>query len=204
MRTVRPSISRSSRCKAIELAAMVDGRAGGEIASARIFSGLVRHDGNALGAFGRDLMRDLRDAQAAFGRLAAGHRHRVVVENLVGDVDAGGRCGAQRQQSRMGVGAVAHVLKDMRLAGEGRLPDPGDALAAHMRDGRRAAARDVQRHAVAADAGHGAAAVGDFGRRIVRAAGAEIGCPLQLDRGSLRRSASSNSSRASRCSRAGS
>jgi hypothetical protein len=78
-------------------------------------------------------MRDLRDAKAAFGRLAAGHRHRVVIENLVGDIDPGGRCGAQRQQSRMGVGAVPHVLKDMRLAGEGGLPDPGDAFAAHMR-----------------------------------------------------------------------
>jgi hypothetical protein len=109
-------------------------------------------------------MRDLRDAKAAFGRLAAGHRHRVVIENLVGDIDPGGRCGAQRQQSRMGVGAVPHVLKDMRLAGEGGLPDPADAFAAHMRDGRRAAAWDVQRHSVAADAGHGAAAVGDFRR----------------------------------------
>jgi hypothetical protein len=73
---------------------MVNGRAGGEIASARIFSGLVRYNGDALGAFGRDLMRDLGDAKAAFGRLAAGHRHRVVIEYLVGDVDARGSGGA--------------------------------------------------------------------------------------------------------------
>jgi hypothetical protein len=39
-------------------------------------------------------MRDLGDAKAAFGRLAAGHRHRVVIENLVGDVDARGSGGA--------------------------------------------------------------------------------------------------------------
>ena len=62
---------------------------------------------------------------APVGRLAAGHRDRVVVEDLVGDVDAGGRGGADRQQAGMGVGAVAEVLEDVLLAGERRLADPG-------------------------------------------------------------------------------
>ena len=79
-------------------------------------------------------MRDLRHRQAALGGLAAGHRHRVVVEDLVGDVDAGRRGGAQRQQAGMGVGAVAEILEHMLFAGERRLPDPGHALGAHMRD----------------------------------------------------------------------
>jgi hypothetical protein len=148
----------------IELAAVVNGRSGGKIASARIFPGLVRYDGDAVGALGRDLMRDLGDAQPAFGRLAAGHRHRVIVENLVGDIDAGGKRRHAAPTVPNGCRCRPHVLKDMRLAGEGGLPDPGDALAAHMRDGRRAAARDVQRHSVAADAGHGAAAIRDFRR----------------------------------------
>src|SRR6185503_3572937 len=61
---------------AIKLAPMMDGRPVREIGSARIFLRLVRDDGDALGALGCDLMRDLRDAEAAFGGLAAGHRHR--------------------------------------------------------------------------------------------------------------------------------
>ena len=43
----------------IEFAAVMDGGAGGEVI-ARIFFGIVRDDGEALGAFGPDLVRDLR------------------------------------------------------------------------------------------------------------------------------------------------
>ena len=127
-------------------------------------------------------MGDLRDGEPALGRLSAGHRDRVVVKNLVGDVDAGRRRRPQRQQAGMGVGAVAEILKDVRFVGEGRLTDPGHALGAHMRDRRGAPAGHRQRHAVAADAGHRAAAFRHLGRGVVRAAGAEIGRPLQRHR----------------------
>ena len=70
----------------IEIAAVMDGRTGGDIVR-RILVGFVGDDGELLRPFRRYLMRDLRHRQAAFGRLAAGHRHRIVVENLVGDVD---------------------------------------------------------------------------------------------------------------------
>ena len=92
----------------------MDGRAGRKIIR-RIFFGLVGDDDKALGAFGRDLVRDLRDGQAAFGRLAAGHRDRVVVEDLVGDVDAGRSRRADRQQAGMGIGAVAQILEHVLL-----------------------------------------------------------------------------------------
>jgi len=46
-------------------------------------------------------MGDLLDAELAVDGLAAGHRHRVVVEDLVGDVDAGGDRGADRQDAGM-------------------------------------------------------------------------------------------------------
>ena len=49
-----------------------------------------------------------------------------------------------------------------------------------MRDRLRAAVRHRQRHAVTADAGHGAAALGDLGRSVVRTARTEIRRPLQL------------------------
>ena len=47
-------------------------------------------------------------------RLAAGHGDRVVVEDLVGDVDAGRDRLADRQQAGMVVGAVAEILEDVR------------------------------------------------------------------------------------------
>ena len=93
---------------------MMNGRACREVI-AGIFLGLVGDDDEALGAFGRNLVRDLRHGQAAFGRLAAGHRHRVIIEDLVGDVDAGSRRRADRQQAGMGVGAVAQILEHVLL-----------------------------------------------------------------------------------------
>src|SRR4029077_9852792 len=63
--------------------------------------------------------------------------------------------------------------KNVALGGERRLADPVDALAAHMGERRGVAVGHEQRHAVAADAGHGAAAVRHPRRGIVRAARAE-------------------------------
>ncbi len=81
----------------------------------------------------------------------------------------------------MGVGAVAEILEDVLLGRERRLTDPADALGAHMADGRGAPRRHIERHAVTADPGHGAAAVGNLGRGVVRTARAEVGRALQRD-----------------------
>ena len=147
----------------------------GEAGIRRIFVGLVSDDDNAPGAFGQNLLRDLRHGERAFDRLAAGHRHYVIVENFVGDVDSRRRRGADRQQAAVRVGTVAEVLKNVIFRGERRLPDPVGALAAHLRGGGGFAAGHEQCHAVAADAGHGAAALGHAGRGVVRTAGAEKG-----------------------------
>ena len=128
-------------------------------------------------------MRDLRHGRAAFGRLAAGHRDRVVVENFVGDVDARRRGGAQRQQSRNASrcrrrgserygASLVNGAWPIQFA-----PSPPMCVIVAV-----SSARHEQRHAVAADAGHGAAAFRHVGRRVVRAAGAEIGRPLQRHR----------------------
>ena len=71
----------------VHLATVMDGRSHREII-ARIFFGIIGDDGDALGAFGPDLMRDLRDCKAALGRLPAGHGNRIIIKNLVGDADA--------------------------------------------------------------------------------------------------------------------
>ena len=64
-------------------------------------------DADIAHALGRELPRDLRDGEAAFGGLAAGHRHGVVVEQLIGDGDTCRDRGADRQQAGMSIGAVA-------------------------------------------------------------------------------------------------
>ena len=109
--------------------------------------------------------------------LAAGHRHRVVVEHLVGDVHARGDALADGQQAAVEVGAVAEVGEDVLVVRERRLADPGHALAAHLREGAGAAVHP-HRHVVAADAGHRARAFGHARAGVVRAAAAEPGRAL--------------------------
>ena len=149
-------------------------RAGGQ-RSGGVFLRLVGDDDDALDAFGRDLPRDLRDGQAAVERLAAGHRDGVVVEDLVGDIDAGRDREARiASAAGMDVGAVAEILEDVAALGERRLADPVRAFAAHLGEALGLAVHPL-RHEVAADAGIGARALRHHGRGVVRTARAEIG-----------------------------
>ena len=124
-------------------------------------------------AFGVHLEGDLLRRQLAVDMLAAGHRGRIVIEQLVGDVGAGGDRLPDRQTAGMEIGAVAEICEDMLLFRERRDTDPRHALAAHMGESLGRAIHP-QRHEVAADAGKGAAAFGHFGRGVVRTARAEI------------------------------
>ena len=153
---------------------MAHADAGGEIDPGRIFVRLVGDDDDRRDPFGGELAGQHRHGQAAVERLAAGHRHGVVEQQLVGDVDLGGDRGADRQHPRMGIGAVAEIGEDMRGFGKRRLADPRRPLAAHLGEGRGRAVHEL-RQIVAADAGNRAAALGHFGRSVVRAARAEIG-----------------------------
>ena len=139
----------------------------------RIFVRLVGDDDDALYVFGGDLARDHFDGEAALKALAAGHRHRVVEKNLVGDVDAGGDGEAEREDAGMIVGAVAEVLKHMRPFRERRLADPVRPFAAHLGKALGGTVHPLD-HVMAADPGIGTHAIGHFCRRVMRAAGTEI------------------------------
>ena len=106
----------------LQVVAVMDGDALRPFGAGRIFLRLVGDDDDALGAFGRDLRGDLRHREIAVVHLAAGHGDRVVVQDLVGDVDAGGDRGADRHVAGVVVGAVADVLEHVRRLENGASP----------------------------------------------------------------------------------
>ena len=139
--------------------------------------GLLRDDANLAYTLGGKLARDLGNAETAFGGLAAGHGDRIVIKNLVGDGDAGRDRGANGEQPRMRVGAVAQIDEDMPGRGERRLPDPAGAFAAHLGE-RRGVPVHPLRHVVTADTGERTAAFGHHGGAVMRTARTEIRQPF--------------------------
>src|SRR6266581_7985007 len=156
-----------------QLVAMVHGHAARPSDVGGIFPRLVGDDDQPLDAGGCDLAGDLRHAQPAFVGLAAGHRHRVVEQDLVGDVDARDDRRAQRQIARMIVGAVAEVLEHVAAVRERGFADPIGALAAHLGVAEGGAIHPL-RHEMATDPRIGAHALRHHRRGIVRTAGAEV------------------------------
>ena len=112
---------------------------------------VAAHD-DAAHALGGHRLGELGHADHAGHVLAAGHGHRAVVEDLVGDVDARGHRGPHRQAGRVEERPVADVLEDVGPVGERRPADPGGALAAHLVHDLGPVV-DPQRHGVAAHPG---------------------------------------------------
>ncbi len=138
---------------------------------------LVGDDHDALRAFAVDLARDREHRQRAVHRLAAGHRHRVVEEDLVRDVGVRRDRLAHREVARVVVRAVAQVLEDVRRRREHRVRHPVDAFAAHLDQAGGGPLGHPRRHEVAADAGLRVRALRHLRRRVVRAARAEVRHP---------------------------
>src|SRR5262249_15562496 len=114
---------------------------------------------------------------AAFDRLPTGERDRIVEENLESDVDLRGDGRADGEAAGMLIGAIADVLKDVPAHRKGRLADPIGALRTHMGVAFGGTVHSLG-EVVAPDAGIGANALRNYGRRVVRTAGAEIGRAL--------------------------
>ncbi|MNL01996.1 hypothetical protein D3C87_1224840 [compost metagenome] len=141
---------------------MVDVQPFRQLDRAVVLLGLVRDDDDLLRALGGHLPGDVAHRELAVHGLAAGHRHGVVVEDLVGDVDPRRDRRADGQQPRVEVGAVAQVGEHVLVPRERRLADPGHAFAAHLAEGAGAAVHP-HGHVVAADAGQRARTLGHVG-----------------------------------------
>ena len=148
-----------------------------------VFIRLVGHHNDLNRAFGTHALGNLHHGMAFRALphlLAAGHGDGVVVENFVGDVDPRSNALAHRQHAAVEVGAIAQVGEHVLVVAERLLPHPGHAFAAHLREAHRSAVHP-DGHEVAANAGHGARALGHFGGGVVRAARAKPGLPISLN-----------------------
>jgi hypothetical protein len=146
----------------VQLLARADGEACGPFDMGGIFIGIVGHQHQLAHPLRRHLPGDGVHGEAAVMGLAAGHGHRVVVEDLVGHVHARPDGEANGEHARMVIGAVADVLEHMAARGEARLADPVGALAAHLGEALGGAVHPLD-HVVAADARIGAHALGHLG-----------------------------------------
>ena len=106
----------------VEVAAVVHFDNSRKIAGSRVFLWLVADDDNLSRTLGGNLMRDLADGKSTFRRLTTGHGDSVVVQYLVGDVDAGGGGGPDRQQSRMRIGCLLYTSPSPRDRTRSRMP----------------------------------------------------------------------------------
>ena len=111
-----PSISRSAALHRVERFARMKLGAGRKPAVLRVVLGdVVADDDHLLRRPRLSTWRATRSTRDhAVDRLAAGHRHRVVEQDLVGDRRLGRHRLADRQIARVPVGAVAQVLEHVR------------------------------------------------------------------------------------------
>ena len=155
-----------------------------------IVADLVGGDQHLLDAFGEKHLDDREHVELSERILTARHGHRAVVEQLVRDVGPVGDCGAHGQHPGVEQRAITDVLEQVRCVDERRHPEPLTAFAAHGTepDDVAAAARVHQHHhRVAADTTTDDRAVGNLGRGVVRASGAEVGGAVDGQRDQLAR-----------------
>ncbi len=82
----------------------------GERGQVQIFLGVIDHR-QAADAHGAQLICDAIRGEPAFGRLATGHRHRIIIEDFIGDTGAFGQSGADCQNAGVIIRAIAEVLE---------------------------------------------------------------------------------------------
>ena len=153
---------------------MIDYDARSKAGIRRIFVDLIGNDMDFAGSLGGHLSRDRRNGQRPVMRLTAGHRHRVIEEYLVGNVDAGCRGCPDGEKAGVIVGTIPKVLEDVLPTIERRLADPGCSFPTHVGSKFGPALRHLKRQPMTANATQRATSLWNLGRGVVRASGAEI------------------------------
>ena len=105
-------------------------------------------------------------------RLTTGHGNRIVVQNLVSDVDASGNALADGQDAAVKISTITDVGKHVFFVAEVLLANPRRALTPHLRKANGAAVHP-HAHEMTTNARHGARTFGNFGAGIVGTTRAE-------------------------------
>ena len=74
----------------VQFIPVVEGGIPGEQGTIRVLVGLVGDHGDTADTLAIELMADLGHRQDPIHRLASGHGHGIVIEDLIGDIDLGG------------------------------------------------------------------------------------------------------------------
>ena len=141
-------------------------------------------------SFGLQHAAQTRHVELTERLLATGHRDGTVVQDLVGDVCAVGDRRADSGHAAVEQRAVANVLEEVRSVDERGDAEPLRTLVTHRGDADDVAATlgfHQHHHAVAADAGTDQRTFRRFGRRVVRAARAEVRRTTDRQRNQLAR-----------------
>ena len=138
--------------------ARADADTGGEGGVASVASDVVGADGDGADALGGQRPGQGRNIHEAGHVLATGHGNRRVVEQLEGDMNAGGHAGPDGQAARVAERPVAQVLKQVPVAHKRSQPDPMGSFGSHRRgryEGLVGVADFEMDHAMAAHAAPG-------------------------------------------------
>ena len=147
-----------------------DGDTLGPGRAAGVLVGIIGNDNDLGDAFPGQLLGHGPGGETAVVALTTGQGNRVVEQQLVGHVDTRGDSRPDRQQARVVVGAIAHVLEHVRRVDKGAHADPRRALSPHMGVGDGALGVDIERQRMATDARSRLRAFWYLGRGVVRAA----------------------------------
>jgi len=137
-----------------QILARAQGDAGGKPRHAAVPAEIVRHHDDPRHTFIRQLAGDLRHGKSVFRMLAAGHGNRVVIQQLVGNIEPHRHGGANGEQAGMVIGAIAQIRENMGHVGKGGDSGPAHALSAHMASQAGMGISET-RHIVATNPGQG-------------------------------------------------
>ena len=122
-----------------------------------------------------NLACDDRWIQRAIYTLTPGHRDRIVVEYLVGNIDTRCNAGSDRENPGMEISTVTNILKNVLCSTKWTFPDPTGPFCPHL--GKTSGVSvHPHRHEMATYTSHRPTPIGYYRRTVVRTPGTKIRC----------------------------
>ena len=159
----------------IKLIPMMESGIGRPLKGFGIFLQVIRHNCNAPDPFRVNLACDDRRIQRTIYTLTTGHRDRIVVEYLVGNIDTRCNAGSDRENPGMEISTVTNILKNVLCSTKWTFPDPTGPFCPHL--GKTSGVSvHPHRHEMAPYTCHRPTPIGYYRRTVVRTPGTKIRC----------------------------